>query len=395
MSKLMNRNHEQYFPKVISELKGFAIFMMNKEGIILSWNLGCEMIKGFTSEEAIGKNYEILFPDFLREVNLPQKETEYARIHGRYELENWRRHKSGDIFWAHVVLTKIVDDDGEFIGFVKITQDYSQRKNYEDELKKQKENLQKVNEELKKAKDDLIASNAEILIQKNEELTRINQDLDLFVYTASHDLRNPISNLEGLLQLITEQASYNNKELKPLFEMMNTSIEKLKKIIQELTEISKIQNSEADEDQFNALNELIEEVRFSLKVLISRNKAKIDVDIKSCSDIKFSAKNLRSILYNLVSNSIKYASFERDPEILIKTTREDKFCVLIIKDNGLGISKENQEKMFNKYKRFHDHVEGTGLGLYMIKRIVDNAGGKIEVESEEGIGSTFKIYFKA
>lgn len=396
MSKLSNKKPEDFFSNAISDLKGFAIFMMDEEGIILSWNLGCEMIKEFKAEDVIGKNYEILFPDFLREKNFPQKEIEIAYRDGRYESQNWRRKKSGDLFWAHVVLTKVIDDDdGEFLGYIKITQDYTDRKNYEDELKKQRNNLQTVNLELKKAKEDLIAANAEALIKKNEELTKINQDLDLFVYTASHDLRSPISNLEGLLRLITAHKTYQDKELKPLFDMMVKSVEKLKKTIQELLEIGKIQKSVQDEDQVNTLKDLIEEVTFSLKDLIVDNKANIEIDVDSCSDIKFSTKNLRSILYNLISNSIKYSSPERNPEILIKTTMSDKYCVLIVKDNGLGIKKENQDKIFTKYKRLHDHVEGTGLGLYMVKRIVENAGGKIEVESELGKGSTFKIFFKA
>jgi signal transduction histidine kinase len=177
--------------------------------------------------------------------------------------------------------------------------------------------------------------------------------------------------------------------------MMVKSVEKLKKTIQELLEIGKIQKSVQDEDQENTLKDLIEEVTFSLKDLIVNYKANIEIDVDNCSDIKFSPKNLRSIHYNLISNSIKYSSLERNLEILIKTTMSDKYCVLIVKDNGLGIKKENQDKIFNKYKRLHDHVEGTGLGLYMVKRIVENAGGKIEVESELGKGSTFKIFFKA
>jgi len=396
MSKLSNKKKpEDFFPKVLSDLKGFAIFMVDKDGTILSWNKGCEQIKGYKPEDAIGNNYSMLFPDFLCEKGRPKEELEISYTKGRYEAENWRRKKNGDLFWAHVVLTKVVDDGGDFIGFVKITQDYTVRKNYEDKLITQQKYLKKVNEELVKAKEELVAANSEVLIQKNEELTKINQDLDLFVYTASHDLRSPISNMEGLMRVISEHKAYKEEGLKPLIDMLGESVEKLKKTIQELTEIGKIQSSVQDEDQDNILKELIDEVTFSLKDLISNSKAKIDIDVDSCSDIKFSTKNLRSILYNLISNSIKYASPERAPGIFIKTALSGDYCVLIVQDNGLGIKKENIDKIFTKYKRLHDHVEGTGLGLYMVKRIVDNAGGKIEVESEVGVGTTFRIYFKA
>lgn len=100
MTKLKNKTPEDYFAKVVSELKGFAIFMMNTEGIIIFWNLGCEMINGYKPEEAIGNHFEILFHDFLRSANFPQQELEHAYINGRYESENWRRQKNGNLFWA-------------------------------------------------------------------------------------------------------------------------------------------------------------------------------------------------------------------------------------------------------------------------------------------------------
>ncbi len=247
---------------------------------------------------------------------------------------------------------------------------------------------------LKKAQEELIASNAEVLLQKNIELTKINRDLDGFIYTASHDLRSPIANMEGLLNELTQSQYHDDTELRPLFEMMQTSIVKLKKTILELTEISKIQKSIENDVQEIALAGLIEEVTFSIRDLIEDSKAKITFDLHACPVIKFSTKNLRSILYNLISNAIKYQSPERTPKVDIKTAVQDGYCILIVTDNGLGIKKGNYEEMFSMFKRFHDHVEGTGIGLYMVKRIVDNAGGKIEMESELDKGTTFKIFLK-
>ena len=91
---------------------------------------------------------------------------------------------------------------------------------------------------------------------------------------------------------------------------------------------------------------------------------------------------------------MKYKDDNKETQILIETQQIDEYIVLTCSDNGLGISKINQKRMFTMFKRFHNHVEGTGVGLYIVKKIVDNAGGKIEVESEEGQGTTFRIYFK-
>ncbi len=394
MKKPLSKYPEFYFQKLISDVRGFAIFMIDPDGIIISWNIGCELMKGYKDEEAIGQNYEILFPDFLRENKSPQKELDIAYKNGRYETENWRRRKSGELFWACVLLTKVIDDDGNFIGYAKIAQDQSEKKKFEDELKKRNEDLQKIKVELEKSEENLIATNAEVLIQKNERLIIMNQDLDGFIYMASHDLRTPISNMEGLLSAIAENTCYKDKELNPLFSMMEESLEKLKKTIHDLTEISKVQKSIPEDIQNVSLKELIEEVELSIRGLIITSKAKIEIDITTCPVINFSIKNLRSIIYNLLSNSIKYCSPERTPEILIKATILNGHYILSFKDNGIGIKKINQEKVFTMFKRFNDDVEGTGIGLYIVKRIVDNAGGKIEVESELGKGTTFKVYFK-
>src|SRR5688572_25986681 len=100
---------EHHFPDAIAEVKGFAIFMLDPAGIIQTWNKGCELLKGYAAEEAIGQNFDILFPDFLREQHLPGRERSLAKETGRYESENWRRKKNGDLFWAFVVLTRVLD----------------------------------------------------------------------------------------------------------------------------------------------------------------------------------------------------------------------------------------------------------------------------------------------
>jgi signal transduction histidine kinase len=127
---------------------------------------------------------------------------------------------------------------------------------------------------------------------------------------------------------------------------------------------------------------------------IASSGATITTDFSQVNTLHFSKKNLRSVVYNLLSNAVKYRYKNRASEIFLKTEKQNKYIVLSIADNGLGIHKHGKEKVFTMFKRFHDHVEGTGIGLYIVKRIMDNAGGKIEVESEVGKGTTFRMYFK-
>ena len=123
------------------------------------------------------------------------------------------------------------------------------------------------------------------------------------------------------------------------------------------------------------------------------SEAKIIFDLRE-PEIKFSKKSLRSILFNILSNAIKYKSPNRPLEVTIRTEKSDNFILLSIQDNGLGIAKNDIKKIFGVFQRAHKHVEGTGVGLYLAKKSITNAGGDIEVVSELGKGSVFNVYFQ-
>lgn len=246
-------------------------------------------------------------------------------------------------------------------------------------------------------KEKLAAANKELKL-KNEELQKTNIDLDNFIYTASHDLKAPVTNIEGLVKVLSEmvnQENSSNEQMKEIMDMINLSINRFSNTIRDLTTITKVQK-EIDEEELEKINvrEIIEDIRISNLELINNTQTILNYDLNENLAIRFSRKSLHSILYNLISNAIKYQSPDRPPEITISEEINGDYTVLKIKDNGLGLDKSSQGKMFSMFKRFHDHVEGTGIGLYLVKRIITNAGGKIEVESEPNTGSVFKVYFK-
>ena len=175
--------------------------------------------------------------------------------------------------------------------------------------------------------------------------------------------------------------------------MIKHSIQRFRDTIQDLTEIAKVQKAFQEESSFVNFEEIIFDVKNSIQEMISESNAKVHVDAL-ISEINISRKNLKSIIYNLLSNAIKYRSDEREPIIYIKTEKSEGEILLIVRDNGLGMDPQNLEKIFTLFKRLHSHVEGTGIGLYIVKRIIDNMGGKITVESKVNEGSTFRIYFK-
>jgi len=246
--------------------------------------------------------------------------------------------------------------------------------------------------------DGVIISFNEITDLKiaQKKLIKINEDHHTFIYSVSHDLKAPIANIEGLISSLDASIESDLEEVKETVELINFSVIKLKDIIAELSDISRIEMESAKEikEPIN-FRILFNEIEFSIKEIVLRSKAKITVDFQE-NEIRFSKKNLRSIILNLLTNAIKYKSPERDPEITIRTEKFGNFIVLSITDNGMGISKQDKGTIFTMFKRVDNdsNIEGSGIGLYLINKIISNAEGKITVESELGKGSTFEVWLR-
>lgn len=228
----------------------------------------------------------------------------------------------------------------------------------------------------------------------NANLSRVNADLDTFIYTASHDLKSPILNIEGLVDSLESELGPESAKVEMELVHMKRSIKRFKQTVEDLTEVSRIQRSfEQDADQVN-FKAIVDDVTQLLEREIKTSGAVIKFNANEQHTLKFPKKNLTSVIYNLCSNAIKYRSPSREPLIQIDTWREaDDFC-FTLKDNGLGIPEAKRERVFQLFKRMHSHVEGSGVGLYIVKRIVENNGGSITVESEEGVGTLFKLRLK-
>ncbi|MFC6997226.1 PAS domain-containing protein [Rufibacter roseus] len=302
-----------------------------------------------------------------------------------------------DGFTRHTKTSFVPDvQNGKVEGFYAMVMDVTDQVESRKKAERSAQEAKAMALEAAKANEELRRVNKDLGIA-NKRLTHTNIDLDNFIYAASHDLKAPITNIEMLLdELLRElpQETLQQKEVDSLAKMMQGSIERFKKTISSLTEITKLQKENSQQKILVDLAQMVEEVKLDLHKTIVKSGAQIEVDVETALSISFSEKNLRSIVYNLLSNAIKYRHPDRIPRIAIRCHTEEENLVLTVQDNGLGLSTAQQEKLFSMFRRFHDHVEGTGVGLYMVKRIVDNAGGKIKVESTLGEGSTFSVSFK-
>jgi signal transduction histidine kinase len=253
-----------------------------------------------------------------------------------------------------------------------------------------RQQVQALNEELTATNQALYASNA--------NLARTNADLDNFIYTASHDLKAPISNIEGLLNLLPEllpEAVRQDELVQPVLLRMQESAERFKRTIGHLTDVSKLQVEFAQPARPVRLATVIEEVRQDLLLPFTEAGAQLDVAVDSTEPRVFSEKNLRSLIYNLLSNALKYRHPGRVPHIRVACVPQGTSLVLTVQDNGLGLSEQQQQRVFQLFQRLHTHVEGTGVGLYMVKKILEHVGGTVALQSQEGVGTTFTLTFPA
>ena len=299
-----------------------------------------------------------------------------------------RRNNDGVIRWIKVVGKTIYDDQGKPSRLYGVVSDITEEKQIREQLSSVTKELLIANERLVATNEEMATSNEE-LEETNKQLFKINSDLDNFIYTASHDLKAPVNNLEGLFNTLLSEIQLT-PDLLGIQSMIEESFQRYKTTIHHLTEISKLHKENGEDIAVISVQQCINDVLADMQFLMNNTHTSLTMDIHLQS-IRFSYKNLRSILYNLISNAVKYRS-DLTPQISLFLGIQEQQILLQIKDNGIGIPKAKQEFIFGMFKRAHDHTEGSGIGLFIVKRIVENAHGKISVESEVGKGTVFSVY---
>lgn len=231
-------------------------------------------------------------------------------------------------------------------------------------------------------------------IKDLQEQERLIADHETLLDTISHDIKTPLTSLLVSLEILNNGSSDNPTEFKPLLKIIESGIRKLQNIINDLTETRKDEQPKYKAiDELLNLEHILEDVRLTLLDTIKESHAVIKSEL-DVSEIFFSRRKLRSIIHNLLSNAIKFKSPSRKPEIFISTIKEDNFIILTIKDNGIGIVEGMQKDIFDKYYRVNNAIEGSGIGLHLVKKLVTNAGGKVLIESQVDKGTEFKIFLK-
>lgn len=229
------------------------------------------------------------------------------------------------------------------------------------------------------------------LVKRKEQLERYNKELEELAYVASHDLKAPLANFQGLMMLMESEEAIKAQG-KEYFAKMKLAVTRMQNTLHNLNEVINMKQVTGEKENI-LFEQIFNEVITSLETQISEAHAIIICDFSQVPSVLYPLIQLKSIIQNLLTNAIKYRHPERQLQIDISTTQANNQICLIVSDNGLGMDlSKSKEKPFGLFKRLHNHVEGKGMGLYIIKSIVDSHLGAIDVESKVNLGTTFKIY---
>ena len=230
-------------------------------------------------------------------------------------------------------------------------------------------------------------------IRDLKEQEKLITEHELLLDTISHDIKTPLTSLGLTIEMLKKIPEKGMEKFPILLEKIENGLIKIKGIVVDLTDSRQSDQHYKTVEELLDIEQILEDVRLTLANQILESEAVIKWEI-SHSEVTFVRRKLRSIVYNLVNNSIKYKQDGVQPVITIKTHIENEYFVITVSDNGRGIAKENHDKIFTKYVRIASDVDGTGIGLHLVREIVNQSGGKISVESELNKGSVFKIYLK-
>ena len=230
-------------------------------------------------------------------------------------------------------------------------------------------------------------------IKDLKEQEKLIADHEILLDTISHDIKNPLANLVLAIDMFKDVSPNDETEFKSLLKIVDGALTKMHKLIIELTEVREEEHKYKTKEEILNFEHILEDVRLALSDNIIAANATITSKI-NFSEITFSRRKIRSIIYNLINNAIKFKSSERQPKIVVTTNKENEFMVISVKDNGIGIDESKLDAIFSKYYRSENAIEGSGIGLYLVKELVCNAGGKILVKSQLDKGTEFQVYLK-
>ncbi|HEX6350960.1 MAG TPA: PAS domain S-box protein [Candidatus Dormibacteraeota bacterium] len=373
LAKELQRS-EEALRLLVSNVVDYAIYMLDREGRVVSWNEGAQRIKGYTAEEIIGRHFSTFFPPEEVRAGKPQAELEIAQRVGRYEEEGWRVRKDGSRFWASVVITALRDESGRLRGFGKVTRDITERK---------------LLEERRRAEAEREAAQ---LREHASRMARLEHSKSQFLNLASHELRGPLTVLRGYISMLAD-GSLAPAEVAPVAHLLAGKLAQMELLVQQMLETARLEDDRVDlRLKVFDLNALVEEQVETFQALSMRHELTLALGREPVL-VRGDRYRIATIVANLLDNAIKYSP--AGGEVLCAVDQDDARAHVRVRDRGVGIEPQHMELLFSRFGRLPTElnvsVSGTGLGLYLCREIARRHGGDIEVQSVPDAGSEFTL----
>ena len=346
---------------LVESVLDYAIFVLDPDGRVATWNRGAERIKGYTAGEIIGQHFRRFYTDEDRERRHPEDELTSAARDGRFEDEGWRVRRDGSRFWANVVITALRDGDGELVGYGKVTRDLTARREAEASLR-----------------------------SAQKQLRHSNAELSRFAAVAAHDLRGPLGSVYALVEVLRlregDRLSDGGNEL---LGEITRAVTRMHALIEDLLTYASLEHSEPVCAPVN-LAASLEPVLRDLRSAIAERATAVVVEVPPDAEVLGEPSGIAVLLQNLVDNAVKFADAQR-PRVTIDAQATGDGWRVTVGDNGAGIEPRDQERIFGAFQRLPsaERLPGTGLGLAICSRVVERAGGTLGVDSTPGEGSRF------
>jgi PAS domain S-box-containing protein len=357
------RESEERFRLLVEAVQDYAIFVLDPEGRIASWNAGAERIKGYTADEAIGQHVRIFYPPEQQDSRHPEHELELALRDGRYGEEGWRVRKDGSRFYASVLITTLRDEHGRLIGFGKVTRDITERR-------------------------DLLSA----LEAMNERLARTAAEQSTFLGVTAHELRGPIGVLAGSADLLAGHfGEMSDEERSEILVSMKTSAARLRRVLADLLTVSRL---EAGKVELAARPVAVLPALTTASAAARKQERQAEISVQCDPDLAVLADpdRLAQILDNLVSNALRHGS----APVRLSAARSEGTVRIRVEDAGDGVPEEMRAQLFERFATSLQQ-SGSGLGLFIVRELAraQNGDAWYDAPGEVTKASTFVLELPA
>jgi PAS domain S-box-containing protein len=358
----IDEQNDLLFRRLVESVHEYAIFLLDTEGCVLTWNPGAERIKGYSAREIIGQHFGRFYPPGTPRAKL-DGELRHAVEQGQFEEEGWRIRKDGSTFWANVVITPLYDD-GKLIGYIKVTRDLTERLRHEQE------------------RAELAANEASA---RAEVAAR-----DSFLSVAAHELKTPMTSAKAAVQLLKRsfrlRTDLDATQARSL-QLVDEQIEKLARLVSRLLETVQIQGQRFA--LFKERTDVAEIVRATVSRLEGPSGQVVSVTAPMSLIADIDPLRFEQVLTNLVGNAIKFSPPGEPISVLLEERPSE--LRLIVSDRGPGVPEDVRDHLFERFFQANPDRSGMGLGLFITKEIVDQHRGSISVEFPESGGTRFTV----